>query len=138
VDTTALLKHAIQQKLVVVATYNGLVRQFCPHALGTKRDRRHVLAFQFAGSSRRGLHAAGSWRCFEVDRLQDVSTQPGPWRSAPSVFNPQSCLDTIEVAVQPFPPLVAASTEHARAVSGESRPPRVNRASGAPTAASKE
>jgi hypothetical protein len=53
------------------------------------------------------LPRAGEWRCFAVDRLGDVSSRPGPWHTAANVFNPQSCLDVIDLVVQPLP---AAST----------------------------
>jgi hypothetical protein len=128
-DTEALIRQAIHRKQIVVATYHGFVREFCPHALGSKRRRRHVLAFQFAGDSQRGLPAEGAWRCFQVDLLQDVALRSGPWRSAANVFNPQSCLDSIDVVVQPFPrrrrtrrpPRAVIGAGHGR---GRSAPPR--------------
>lgn len=103
-DVYALLEHAIAHREQVVATYEGEVREFCPHALGAKGQKRHVLGYQFGGTSRSELPATGEWRCFEVDELVNVSTRPGPWYSAPNVFNPQSCLDEIDVVVQPTPP----------------------------------
>jgi hypothetical protein len=103
-DTYELLKRAILNKQQVVATYDGAVREFCPHVLGLKQGKRHVLAYQFAGASGSGLPASGEWRCFDVDRLGDAATQPGPWHSAANVFSPQSCLDIIDVVVRPFPP----------------------------------
>jgi predicted DNA-binding transcriptional regulator YafY len=106
-DIYALLEHAILNRLQVVATYEGEVREFCPHALGTKGQRHHVLAYQFGGASRSGLPPAGEWRCFEVDRLANASTRPGPWHTAPNLFNPQSCLDVIDLVVQPLPPAAA-------------------------------
>jgi hypothetical protein len=108
VDTYALLKQAIAHKRQVVARYDGAIREFCPHALGTKGVERHVLAYQIGGESRSGLPRTGEWRCFKVDELTDMALRTGPWQSAPNVFNPQSCLDEVEVAVQPFPPVVAA------------------------------
>lgn len=103
-DTYALLEQAILQKEQVRATYEGEVREFCPHALGTKERRRHVLGYQFSGASRSGLPPRGEWRCFAVDKLVNVSTQPGPWHSSANAFNPQSCLDVVDVVVQPLPP----------------------------------
>jgi predicted DNA-binding transcriptional regulator YafY len=115
VDAWALLAQAIQQRQPVAAVYRGAAREFCPHALGHKGKRRHVLAYQFAGASRHGLPLGGGWRCFDVDLLQELALRPGPWRSAPNVFNPQSCLDTIEVVVQPFPPWRATGADDAPA-----------------------
>jgi hypothetical protein len=92
----------------VVATYNGVVREFCPHVLGRKGNRQHVLVYQFGvhGSANRPVGAG--WRCFDVERLHDLTTRPGPWHSAANVYNPQSCLDTIDVVVQTFPTWQAA------------------------------
>jgi hypothetical protein len=106
-DTYALLEGAIERKEQVRAEYDGLERAFCPHALGRKGGEAHVLAFQFAGGSKRGLPRGGDWRCFVVAKLGGVSASPGPWHSAPNVFNPQSCLDEIDAIVQPFPPIAA-------------------------------
>jgi hypothetical protein len=103
-DTYDLLKQAISDRLQVIARYDGGLRAFSPHALGAKRGERHVLVYQFGGASHGGLPAGGEWRCLRVDRLHDLSLQPGEWHTAPNVFNPQSCLDEIDVVVQPAPP----------------------------------
>lgn len=110
-DTYALLRHAIERKEQVIAFYDGEPREFCPHVLGAKQGRRHVLAYQFGGESRSGLPPRGEWRCFEVDRLESVSLRPGQWHSAANVFNAQSCMDTIDVVAQPFPPF-ASQLDH--------------------------
>jgi hypothetical protein len=106
-DTYALLEHAIAHREQVTAMYDGERREFCPHVLGTKDGRKHVLAYQFAGGSVHGLPPGGEWRCFAVDRLVNVSTHPGAWHTSANIFNPQSCLDTIDLVVQPAPPLAA-------------------------------
>jgi hypothetical protein len=107
-DTEVLLEHAILHREQVVATYDGEVREFCPHALGTKDRRRHVLAFQFGGASKSTLPRGGEWRCFAVDRLVNAVSRPGPWHTAANLFNAQSCLDVVDLVVQPLPPAVAA------------------------------
>ncbi len=103
-DIYALLEGAILGREQVIATYEGEVRTFCPHALGAKDGRRHVLGYQFGGGSRSGLPPGGEWRCYAVDKLDNVATRPGPWHTAPNVFNPQTCLDEIDVVVQALPP----------------------------------
>jgi hypothetical protein len=110
-DTWALLERAVRQREQVVATYNGRRRAFCPHALGIKRGRRHVLAYQFAGEA--GQTRAEGWRCMDVDKLESVVTRPGPWHSAPNIYNPQSCMDEVHLVVQVFP--AVARTEDAAA-----------------------
>ena len=119
-DTYELLEQAIRDKQPVAARYDGGVREFCPHALGTKRGRRHVLAYQYGGASASGLPAGGEWRCLDVERLSEVAVRAGEeWRSAPNVFNPQSCLDEVEAVVEPFPPLRRAEEDLDQGESGQ-------------------
>jgi hypothetical protein len=107
-DVDELLTEAIRTRQQVTARYRGAERAFCPHALGTKRGVRRVLAYQFAGESRKGLPPGGEWRCLRVENLTDAALQPGAWHTAANVFNPQSCLDEVEIAVEPLPPLADA------------------------------
>jgi hypothetical protein len=105
-ENEALLTHAIQNREQVDGTYNGRRRSFCPHALGTKGGKRHVLVFQFSGEGIDGAALNSGWRCLDVEKLTGLSASPGEWHTAPNVFNPQSCLDVVDVVVQPFPPHV--------------------------------
>lgn len=103
-DAREILAEAIGSKQQVVARYGGEERVFSPHALGTKRGAIHVLVYQYAGGSRSGLPEGGEWRCLSLDELSDIRLQEGPWRTAANVFNPQTCLDDIEVVADPLPP----------------------------------
>jgi hypothetical protein len=102
--TYAILAEAIDTKQQVVARYGGEERIFSPHALGAKRGAAHVLVYQYAGGSRTGLPPGGEWRCLKVDELSEIRLEPGAWRTAPNVFNPQTCLDEVEVVADPLPP----------------------------------
>jgi len=104
-DTWETLAHAIRERQQVIATYNERPRAFCPHALGFKGDTRHVLVYQFDAARRIGERPTTGWRCLEVDRLEDVHLHDGEWHTAPNIFNPQSCLDTVDVVVDVFPPV---------------------------------
>jgi hypothetical protein len=112
-DTYQMLAEAIAAKQQVVARYHGEERVFSPHALGTKGGATHVLVYQFAGGSRSGLPPEGEWRCLNLDELADIRVESGAWRTAPNVFNPQSCLDAIDVLAEPLPPRVAGSRRSA-------------------------
>jgi hypothetical protein len=109
-DTYQILAEAIGTKQQVVARYHGEERVFSPHALGTKRGAAHVLVYQFAGGSVTGLPPGGEWRCLNVDDLDDARLEPGAWRTAPNVFNPQTCLDEVEVVAEPLPPRATAGS----------------------------
>lgn len=108
-DTYALLAEAIAARQQVSAHYGGEERVFSPHALGSKRGVAHVLVYQFAGGSQSGLPPGGEWRCLNVDELRDVRLESGAWHTAPNVFNPQTCLDEVDVVIEPLPPRATSS-----------------------------
>jgi hypothetical protein len=103
-DPYTILAEAISSKQQVVARYHDEERIFSPHALGTKRGVAHVLVYQYAGGSRTGLPPGGEWRCLNVEELSEIRLEPGAWRTAENVFNPQTCLDEVEVLADPLPP----------------------------------
>jgi hypothetical protein len=106
-DAYSILAEAISTKQQVVARYHDRERIFSPHALGTKGTVAHVLVYQYAGDSESGLPPGGEWRCLDLDELSAIRLEPGAWRTAANVFNPQSCLDEIDVVVDALPPLKA-------------------------------
>jgi hypothetical protein len=97
----ALLRHAVLNKQVVVGTYRGHRREFCPHILGSWEGEPRVFVYQFSGGSERGIEPGGSnenWRCFVVDDLENVSAAPGPWRTASNYTeHADSCMDSVDV-----------------------------------------
>ena len=95
----ATLRNAILNKLIVTAGYKGYPRIFCPHVIGQKKGKEHVLTYQFGGSSSSGLPPGGEWRCFYVNGLSNVFTSSGPWRTGASHTQPQNCVDSIDVEV---------------------------------------
>lgn len=102
VNVYSLIRQAIIDKSIVVATYDGHVRELCPHILGTKKIRRNTtwrcFGYQIGGGSKHGLAKGGEWRCFILDKLQNVSirkAQLGEWKSGDSHKHPQSCIEII-------------------------------------------
>ncbi len=102
-----ILAEAISSKQQVVARYRDQERIFSPHALGTKRGVAHVLVYQYGGGSQSGLPPGGEWRCLNVEELGEIRLEPGAWRTAENVFNPQTCLDEVDVLADPLPPRAA-------------------------------
>jgi hypothetical protein len=99
-----MIRQAIIDKDIVIATYHGYVREMCPHVLGTKRGRLQSLMYQFAGGSSSGLEPDGSpanWRCVIVEELSNVSTRKskGEWHTASDYSRPQTCVDPSETLV---------------------------------------
>lgn len=93
------IKQAIEQKLTISAVYDGYPREMCPHALGLKGGIMHVLSFQFAGESSRGLPPGGEWKCMRVDGLSINNVKSGPWRTSSSHTKRQTCIDNVQVEV---------------------------------------
>ncbi len=94
-----IIRDAIQNKKQVVATYQGYVREMCPHVLGSKNGQIQALFFQFAGGSSSGLPPGGSWRCIPLDGLSNVSSRVGPWHTGSSHTQEQTCVDNIAIEV---------------------------------------
>lgn len=89
-DTYSKISMAIQEKIPIVATYNGHRRVLCPHALGTKRGRSQALFYQVAGGSSRGLGAGGDWRCMALAKLTGVDFYPSQWYSGGNHSTPHT------------------------------------------------
>jgi hypothetical protein len=99
-----IIRQAIIDKDIAIATYHGYVREMCPHVIGTKRGRAQALFYQFSGGSSIGLEPDGSpsnWRSVIVDELTEVSVRKstGEWHTASNYSRPQTCLDRIDVEV---------------------------------------
>ena len=98
----AMIREAILNKRIVLATYHGHRRTMCPHALGKKRGREQALFYQFAGTSSTGLGPVGSpdnWRCIPLAGLTNVSVTDGDWHTGRNHSRPQTCIDIIDVQV---------------------------------------
>jgi len=101
----ALIRQAIIDKNVVIASYHGHVREMCPHVIGKKNGRVHAFLYQFAGGSSGGLKPDGSpgnWRCLRVDELSNVMIRKstGEWHTASNYSEVQTCVDEIDVKVE--------------------------------------
>jgi hypothetical protein len=101
-----MIRQAIIDRNIVVATYHGYVREMCPHVIGKKNGRAQALFYQFAGESSSGLQpdeSPANWRCLRIDELTDVSIKesPGAWHTAANyAATAQKCVGEIEAMVQ--------------------------------------
>jgi hypothetical protein len=100
-----MIREAILNKNIIIASYHGHVREMCPHVIGKKNGYAQALFYQFAGDSSSGLQSDGSpanWRCLRVDELSDVSIKEsvGAWHTASNYSAAaQKCVDEIEAMV---------------------------------------
>jgi hypothetical protein len=101
-----LIKHAINNRQSIRATYGGQARLLCPHVLGVDKDGGlQALFYQFGGASNsRPIQPDGSpdnWRCLALDKLSNVQaiTGGGGWHTAPNHSRPQTCVKHIHFEV---------------------------------------
>ncbi|MGH8428784.1 MAG: hypothetical protein ACREUF_00115 [Solimonas sp.] len=96
---------AIQQRKQIICRYGGYRRELCPIILGHKKSGEEVaLTFQFAGDSRSGLPRGGEWRCLLLSGASNVQLCEGAWHSGASHQQPQSCVDIVDLDVNPSSP----------------------------------
>jgi hypothetical protein len=98
-DTYGTVYAAIQNQQSISALYQGLTRELCPHALGTKNGKQQGLFFQFAGQSSSGLPPGGMWRCIPIEGLQILSVYDGPWHTNNDHSKMQTCVGTVDIEV---------------------------------------
>ncbi|PLY00583.1 MAG: hypothetical protein C0623_06905 [Desulfuromonas sp.] len=97
-----LIRNAIINKQQVVATYNGCLREMCPHAIGKKNGREQALFYQFGGESSSGVIVPGApqnWRCIPIGGLENITVRDGEWHTADNHSKSQTCVDDIDVEV---------------------------------------
>lgn len=100
------IRQAILEKKQVVAMYDGLRREMCPHVIGTKNGREQALFYQFGGQSSQEVfpvdhpQAYRNWRCMFIDQLTLVEVRGGPWYSISPHTRPQTCVDQVDVEVE--------------------------------------
>ncbi|TXK30993.1 hypothetical protein FVQ98_06750 [Ottowia sp. GY511] len=101
-STYEVVRKAISNRQIVVATYKGHLREMCPHVIGKKNGRTQALFYQFGGTSSSGAIIPGSpenWRCIPIDDLINVSVKDGHWRTADNHSRAQTCVDEIDLEV---------------------------------------
>ena len=105
-ETNELLRRAAARRQPVAAMYDGQPRLLCPHVLGRKSGRLHVLFYQFGGSSNSGLPVApegvGDWRCLAVEKLSQVELSAEAWHTQQRSPR-QTCIDEVDFDVDAQP-----------------------------------
>jgi hypothetical protein len=102
--TYGLFARAIRERRQIHCHYDGFQRVLCPTVLGHRKGAERVLAFQVRGQSSKGLNPEGEWKCLDLAKVQDARFGDGPWRSGSSHAQPQSCVDDVDLDVNPASP----------------------------------
>lgn len=99
----ALIRHAILERKIVRAIYQGLYCEMCPHLIGTKNGKRYALFYQFGGQSSSGSIQPGrskeNWKCIDIEELSEVTIEDGPWHTASYNSKLQTCVDDLDAVV---------------------------------------
>jgi hypothetical protein len=97
-DTYDFIRQAVIDRCCLTATYEHRIRHFSPHSIGRDDDgERHVMAFQYGGQSSKPLPPLGQWRCFAVQKLQNVLRNTDDWRTGPGHSRPNKCVTHVDV-----------------------------------------
>src|SRR5882672_9553352 len=95
--TYTLFRDAILGEQQVVCSYDGRVRELCPHIIGTnKRGEEVVLAWQFAGESSGPLP---QWRCLRLANVRNARARNGRWHEGGSHRTEQTCVSEIDLDI---------------------------------------
>jgi hypothetical protein len=103
--TYELFAAAIMARKQITCDYDGYPRELCPHILGHGKNGEEVsLSFQFAGRSSRTLPKAGEWRCLRLAKVSDARLRDGPWHEGAGHSRQQTCVEIIDLDVNPLSP----------------------------------
>jgi len=99
-----LFAQAMRAKSQIVCTYNGHRREVCPIVLGHTGGEEKALTFQVGGTSSSSLPPGGEWRCLTLVNVRHAALHAGPWRAGDSHAMPQSCVEDVDIDVNPASP----------------------------------
>jgi len=95
--TYTLFRDAILREQQVVCSYDGRIRELCPHIIGTNKSGEEVvLAWQFAGESSGPLP---QWRCLRLANVRDARARSGRWHEGGSHKTEQRCVTDIDLDI---------------------------------------
>lgn len=102
--TYELFAEAMAERKQVLCTYEGYRREFCPAVLGHSKGQEVALVYQFAGESSTGLPRGGQWKCLHLVKVEEARLRDGPWHAGPSHQRPQTCVEIVDLDVNPQSP----------------------------------
>jgi hypothetical protein len=104
-STYELFAQAMAERKQVLCLYDGYPRELCPIVLGHSKGQEKALVYQFAGESSQGrVPPRGQWKCLSLPKVREVRFRDGPWRAGSSHQQPQSCVEIVDLDVNPSSP----------------------------------
>ncbi len=102
--TYELFVEAMASRKQMLCVYDGYPRELCPIILGRSKGREMALTYQFAGEGKNGLPPEGQWKCLVLSKVSEIELRDGPWHAGSSHNRPQSCVEIVELDVNPASP----------------------------------
>jgi hypothetical protein len=102
--TYTLFTRAMVERKQIVCRYDGFPRALCPIILGHSKGEEVALVYQFAGGSKSGLPPGGQWKCLHLSKVTDASLRAGRWHAGSRHDWRQSCVDVVDLDVNPDSP----------------------------------
>lgn len=102
--TYELFARAMAERKQILCSYDGHPRALCPIVLGHSKGEETALVYQFAGGSGSRLPPGGDWKCLRLAKVRDVRLRDGPWHAGTSHRRRQSCVETVDLDVNPASP----------------------------------
>ena len=88
----------------ILCVYDGYPRELCAIVLGHTKGQEVALVYQFGGGSKGRLPAGGQWKCLHLSKVSDATLRDGPWRSGSGHQRAQTCVETVDLDVNPDSP----------------------------------
>jgi hypothetical protein len=99
-----LFEQSMRLRKPIFCVYDGYPRELCPIILGHSQGEEKALTYQFGGQSKSGLPPQGQWRCLSLSKVSKARLSNGPWRRGSRHTQPQRCIDTVDIDVNPSSP----------------------------------
>lgn len=96
------VRDALIKRQTIIAIYDNLRRELCPHVIGTTKDMERALFYQAGGSTSKGPIVPGSpdnWRCLDLQRLEIIEVREGDWESIPTYGRTSRCINDVDLAI---------------------------------------
>ena len=102
--TYKLFERAIRQRKQIHCLYEGRPRELCPIILGHTGGQEIALTYQFAGEGSKPLPPGGQWKCLLLSKISDGRLRDGPWHAGDSHMQRQTCVEIVDLDVNPQSP----------------------------------
>jgi hypothetical protein len=103
-STYELFAMAMAERKQILCVYDGYSRELCAVLLGHSKGEEVALAYQFGGNGKTPLPPRGQWKCLHLSKVSDAKLRDGPWHAGPSHKRAQSCVEIVDLDVNPESP----------------------------------